>query len=207
MIHCDCCDDRCLEIKCPFTGREKFIFEFLGDDLFLLEKTAITELNVNRNYYYQILSLLLFVTKKNYCDFFLWTTKDWHLERISIDMEICNEMIVPSRKFFKICILPKILGKFYTRHPVLKNIANQANYVQQIEPVIKNQGQKAKTYCYYKKENVGATMIACENVECEIKWFHVNCLQLENIPNGKWYCPDCHKFNHSKKKNNKNSSR
>ena len=73
------------------------------------------------------------------------------------------------------------MGKFYTRRPVLNNIANQATYVQQIEPVIKDQGQKAKIYCYCKKENVGTTMIACDNIECEIEWFHVKCLQLENI--------------------------
>ena len=63
--------------------------------------------------------------------------------------------MVPSRKFFKLCILPEIFGKFYTRRPVLNNIANQANYVQQIEGVIKVQGHKATPYCYSKKRNVG----------------------------------------------------
>ena len=101
LIHCDCCGDGCLEIKCPFTGREKIIFELLGDDSFLLDENVITKLNVNDNYYYQI-QCQLFVTKKSYCDFFVWTTKDWHLERISIDMEFCNEMIAQSRKFFKL---------------------------------------------------------------------------------------------------------
>ena len=85
----------------------------------------------------------------------------------------------------------------------MSSLANQATYVQQIEPVVKDQGQKAKTYCYCKKESVGTTMIACDNVECETEWFHVNCLQLENIPKGKWCCPDCHKFNHGKRKKNK----
>ena len=44
LIHCDYCGDGCLEIKCPFTVREKFIFELLGDDSFLLEENAITKL-------------------------------------------------------------------------------------------------------------------------------------------------------------------
>ena len=99
----------------------------LGDDSFLLEENAITKLNVNDNYYYQF-QCQLFVTKKNYCDFFVWTTKDWHLEQISVDKEFCQEMIMQSRKCFKLCILPEILRKFYTRRPVLNNIANQANY-------------------------------------------------------------------------------
>ena len=90
----------------------------------------------------------------------MWTTKYWHLERIPIDKESRNEMILQSRKLFKLRSLPEMLGKFYTRRPAFNNIANQANYVQQIEPVIKDKGQKAKTYCYCEKENVGTTMIA-----------------------------------------------
>ena len=69
-------------------------------------------------------------------------------------------MILQSRKLFKLRILPEMLGKFYARRPAFNNIANQANYVQEIEPVIKDKGQKAKTYCYCEKENVGTTMIA-----------------------------------------------
>ena len=64
----------------------------LGDDSFLLEENTITKVNVNDSYYYQI-QCQLFVTKKNYCDFFVWTTKDWHFEWISVDKELCNEMI------------------------------------------------------------------------------------------------------------------
>ena len=50
-------------------------------------------------------------------------------------MEFCNEMIVPSRKFFKLCILAEILGKFYTRRPILNNNTNQVKCVQQTEIV------------------------------------------------------------------------
>ena len=38
------------------------------------------------------------------------------------------------------------------------------------------------------------TMIACDNTDCKIKWFHTKCLKLESIPGGKWYCPDCCKL-------------
>ena len=128
LIHCDCCGEGCLEIKHPFMGREKFILELLGDDSFLLEENTITKLTVNDDYYCQT-HCQLFVTKKNYCDFFVWTAKDWHFKWISIDKEFYNQMMVPSRKFFKLCILPEIFGKFYTRRPVLNNIANQVNCV------------------------------------------------------------------------------
>ena len=41
LIHCECCGDEYLEIKCPFTRREKNIFELLVDELLLLEENAI----------------------------------------------------------------------------------------------------------------------------------------------------------------------
>ena len=77
-------------------------------------------------------------------------------------------MILQSRKLFKLLILPEMFGTFYTRRPVFNDIANQANYVQQIEPVIKDQGQKAKAYCYCEKENVGTTMIAWKMLNVQL---------------------------------------
>ena len=63
LIHCDCCGDGCLEIKSPFTGKEKFLFELLRNDLPLFEENSVTKVNVNDNYCYQI-QCQLFVTKK-----------------------------------------------------------------------------------------------------------------------------------------------
>lgn len=34
-------------------------------------------------------------------------------------------------------------------------------------------------------------MIACDNSECAIEWFHYACMGLKKEPKGKWYCPDC----------------
>ena len=35
-------------------------------------------------------------------------------------------------------------------------------------------------------------MIGCEDPKCEIKWFHLACLQMKTTPKGKWFCPICH---------------
>jgi len=40
------------------------------------------------------------------------------------------------------------------------------------------------------------TMIACDNeADCEKEWFHLDCVQLTDLPprRTKWYCPDCRK--------------
>ena len=38
-----------------------------------------------------------------------------------------------------------------------------------------------KTNSYSKKGNVYAAMAACDNLECQIEWFHLNFVKLENI--------------------------
>ena len=48
-------------------------------------------------------------------------------------------------------------------------------------------------YCYCGGPEEG-TMIACENEDCAIEWFHTDCLMIDTVPRGKWYCPDCRKL-------------
>ncbi|KAI8075963.1 uncharacterized protein BX664DRAFT_344597 [Halteromyces radiatus] len=35
------------------------------------------------------------------------------------------------------------------------------------------------------------TMVACDNVRCDIEWFHLDCVGLRAPPKGKWYCKNC----------------
>ena len=35
-------------------------------------------------------------------------------------------------------------------------------------------------------------MIACDNPRgCPIKWYHMECLQMDDVPEGKWLCSFC----------------
>lgn len=47
-------------------------------------------------------------------------------------------------------------------------------------------------YCYCQRVSFGE-MIACDNEDCAIEWFHFECVGLttENRPKGKWYCREC----------------
>lgn len=45
-------------------------------------------------------------------------------------------------------------------------------------------------YCVCRQISYGE-MVACDNVECEIEWFHYDCVGITQPPKGKWYCPDC----------------
>lgn len=45
-------------------------------------------------------------------------------------------------------------------------------------------------WCICRKEEYGE-MILCENTQCMIKWFHLDCLSMEIAPEGDWYCANC----------------
>jgi len=47
--------------------------------------------------------------------------------------------------------------------------------------------------CYCKKLEDDRPMIGCDYPHCTIEWFHLECLQLDVVPKGDWYCPDCRK--------------
>ncbi|KAI9323103.1 hypothetical protein BX666DRAFT_2126664 [Dichotomocladium elegans] len=45
-------------------------------------------------------------------------------------------------------------------------------------------------YCYCQQVSYGE-MVACDNTDCEIEWFHLACVDLKTVPKGKWYCDNC----------------
>ncbi|KAK8984642.1 hypothetical protein V6N11_008406 [Hibiscus sabdariffa] len=46
------------------------------------------------------------------------------------------------------------------------------------------------TYCLCNQVSYGE-MVACDNPNCKIEWFHFGCVGLKEQPRGKWYCSDC----------------
>lgn len=93
------------------------------------------------------------------------------------------------------CLLPEILGKWYTRPSVPQSDNSQceqarknSNDVPKLQQVQQNQG----TFCNCHGLNTGM-IIGCDNKDCPIQWFHIKCLDINksSIPKGDWYCPDC----------------
>ncbi|KAI9263067.1 hypothetical protein BY458DRAFT_514760 [Sporodiniella umbellata] len=48
-------------------------------------------------------------------------------------------------------------------------------------------------YCYCQQVSFGE-MVACDNTDCEIEWFHIACVDLKTVPKGKWYCDNCTRY-------------
>ena len=47
------------------------------------------------------------------------------------------------------------------------------------------------SWCYCKLPK-GGDMVCFEGRGCNIKWFHLECLQMVELPHGRWVCPTCH---------------
>jgi Histone-lysine N-methyltransferase NSD-like, PHD zinc finger 1/Inhibitor of growth proteins N-terminal histone-binding len=59
-----------------------------------------------------------------------------------------------------------------------------------INPPPRQAQPNEQTYCYCKQISHGE-MIACDNEDCAIEWFHFKCVGLKRQPKGKWYCDEC----------------
>ncbi|KAK1826253.1 hypothetical protein QBC39DRAFT_27432 [Podospora conica] len=64
-------------------------------------------------------------------------------------------------------------------------VDDEGNVIDQDEP----------RYCLCNRVSFG-TMIQCDNDNCKHEWFHLECVELLDIParTTKWYCPDCRKI-------------
>ena len=189
LVSCNCCGNGCLEIKCPFESREKFVFEILGCNDSYLEgdvKNRI-KLKTTHLYCYHQIQCQLNVTDRKYCNFYVWTKKGYHYERVFPDTEFWIKNKNTCESFFRICLLPALTGKFYS---ITKTVlASMDNAV--VNNNDKSNSQKLYHYC--QSEEFGE-MIACDSIMCNIEWSHVKCLHLLKVPKGKWYCPDCQKL-------------
>ena len=124
----------------------------------------------------------------NFSDFAVWTSTGLHVERIMPFEEFFQDNVKAITKFYKHCILPELTGKWYTKQSVLPQPTQQSatNSMSSIDK------SSSDVFCYCGGPEEG-TMIACDLPECKIEWFHLSCLQLNSVPKGKWYCPDCRK--------------
>lgn len=53
-----------------------------------------------------------------------------------------------------------------------------------------NDEEDSQTYCVCQRVSFG-DMVACDNEQCAIQWFHWGCVGLREEPAGEWLCPDC----------------
>ena len=139
-----------------------------------------------------------------------------HIERIYKDSDLWTECTTKSSQFFKTCLLPEIMGNWYTRPSFTAEVSNTGlseDWTATGDSLdhddttdsTDTRGVNQPSYCYCQGPEEG-TMIACDNPDCPIEWFHTKCLRLHTLPKGKtkWYCPDCRKLSKFLRKKGKN---
>ena len=178
LCSCDCCGEGCGEVKCPYCVENCDFESYVLKPSSCLEKdsTGSYSLKKNHQYYYQC-QQQIFTVKRQYCDFVVYALGVGGEEalvhqRILQDIDHWTTVVPKLTNFWRICVLPEVLGRWYTRrHDV------------------KSKERKVDSVCYCRTTMMEDT-VSCSNPECQIGKFHCSCLGIVSIPK-LWYCPNC----------------
>ncbi len=177
IFTCDCHGQFVVEVKCPYLCKKKSQTpsELAVDekDFCLEERDGIFNLKRNHSYYYQV-QMQMVVCDVNSAFFVVWSEKESFIEMINIDNSFIERNLEIASKFFKLCILPELTAKWYSRR-------NQT---------AENKNLQSDVCCYCQQAKPGPT-VDCQSSSCLIKTYHISCLHLDSKPQGKWFCPSC----------------
>ena len=177
ICSCDCCGQGCGEVKCPYCLKEMDFGDYvkkpsscltLDENCFVLKK--------DHKYYYQV-QQQLFATGKNYCDLVVCSVSDYRkakitVERIRPDLEHWNSVVPKLSQFWRYCILPEILGRWFTHKRDID-----------LQPA-------TCTDIYFCKSALDSPVATCTSQACPIRTFHLLCLKINAVP-ANWLCPLC----------------
>ena len=164
-VSCACCGEGILEITCPYHCiKTESLPEAADDDSFCLkldEKSSYLLLKKDYPYCYQV-QVPLATTEKQYCDFVLFKSEsELHIEMIFPDGLFFTNAVAVVRKFYINCILPGLLGKWYT--------------LTRYQP-----SKECHGCCYCGVHIVKGDMVECSSGICKITLFHKKCSNLTN---------------------------
>lgn len=176
LIHCDCCGDGCLEIKCPYTMLDKSVnikqFAALKNSCLISKNNNEYGLDKKHAYYFQV-QLQMYVTETNYTDFMVWSKKDILIERIYFDKIFVESNICKAKKLHSNVIVPELLVRWYT---------------------LSKDSVQPELWCECRGPDDEREMIRCANEDCPIQLFHLQCLKLQEFSaNTFWFCKICSK--------------
>ena len=202
-VCCACCGSGVVEIKCPYCSRFEEVSSIASERTSCLLYNSQGDLCLDHThaYYYQV-QTQLYISGAEYCDFCVCTfptgtsgQPSLHIERVLPDEAFWIDCVKKSETFFTSCILPELLGKWYSKPLVPVSAATTPPPSTQQRD--SNSGSSDPLYCYCRQpEDITRNdWIGCDNANCVIEWFHLGCLNLTTPPKTKlWYCPDCRKL-------------
>lgn len=106
-MHCDCCGQGLLEIKCPLSAANK---EASPQNVKCLEHVE-GQVRLKRHHeYYSQVQFQMGVTGRQWCHFILFTKCDSFVEGICFDALLWEKLLLASRLFFRNHICPKLFS-------------------------------------------------------------------------------------------------
>lgn len=173
LVYCECCSRGCLEVKCPYllyTNDVQDIHEYLRmKSSCLVAYDGIITLKKTHSYYYQI-QMQLFISQSHYCDFVIWSPNIFFKERILPDVEMWERNLETAKHFHSQVIMPELMAKYFTSEEGAAELIH---------------------YCICNGVDDGRAMIKCDGDDCQIEWFHFDCVELVDTPDVPWYCDRC----------------
>ena len=137
-------------------------------------------LSLKHDYYIQIQGQMT-ICNREYCDFVCWTPKGMHVERISFDPSVFHKIKPSLDRFFLSFVLPELLT-----HSVQDGVTDNGDTDKENTPGPVH----ASSFCLCRQGEHGR-MVACDNPNCLIEWYHYKCVGITKKHKGKWYCPSC----------------
>ncbi|GES78093.1 inhibitor of growth protein 5 isoform X4 [Rhizophagus clarus] len=67
-----------------------------------------------------------------------------------------------------------------------------SNYIPAVDP-------NEPVYCICRQVSFGE-MIGCDGENCPFEWYHIDCVGLSAVPEGRWYCDHCTGMSSQKKR-------
>lgn len=98
----------------------------------------------------------------------VWSVDELFHARIAFDVEFWESESVKARAFHRNVIVPELLAKFFT-----------------------NEHIRLEVWCECGQVDDGRLMVRCDNDDCHIKWYHLECLGMDDIPSTVWFCSNC----------------
>ena len=95
-------------------------------------------------------------------------------QRVTPNQDHWDTVLPKLTNFRRFCVLPEILGRWYTQK---RDIALKLF--------------DAGAVCFCRNET-GEAVVHCSDTACPFSSFHLSCLKLTGVPK-KWLCPLCHK--------------
>lgn len=142
---------------------------------------GIALIKQSHQYFYQI-QAQIGICAATYADLVVWTTKDCLVTRIRPSHNFVMEVIQKVNEMYCCSILPELLGKYWSKQNIM---------VEDVYHSLELRTHLFGVTADLDDDEVGSGLIGCDNYLCQVKWFHTACLQLDIVPRGKWYCPDC----------------